>query len=80
MLFTNILLAQMDPEITKQITETHEKIMELPKWAYQDAIWLLPIVIAVICILLWQRQKKIAENQVKLARMMEEINDKLDKK
>ena len=58
--------------IYERIMNHHEKIYDL--------IFFLPVLIAVVCIMLWQRQKKIAKNQVHLARMMEELNDKLDKR
>ncbi len=80
MMIGTILAAAEELTTDDKINQIYDKIMDLPEYAYYGAIWLLPVVIAVVCILLWQRQKKMAENQVRLARMMEELSDKLDKK
>ena len=70
------LLAQLTPETTRQIEEIHQKINDLPYFAFYNIIWLLPVFIAVVVLLLFLRQKKIAQNQVDLARLVEQLLDK----
>jgi hypothetical protein len=72
----NSLLAQMTPETAQQIEEIHQKINNLPYFAFYDIIWLLPVFITVGIVLLFQRQKKIAQNQVDLAKMVEQLLEK----
>jgi uncharacterized membrane protein len=81
MMMANVLLAAAEQtnDTKEKIIEIHKRIMDHSDLLY-DLVFFLPILIVVICFMLWQRQKKIAENQVNLARMMEELNDKLDKK
>ena len=81
MMIGTILLAaeELTIDTSSKIKEIHERIMDHSDLLY-DLVFFLPVLIAVVCVMLWQRQKKIAENQVNLARMMEELSDKLDKK
>jgi cbb3-type cytochrome oxidase subunit 3 len=79
MMMGSILLAAEELTTDDRIKAIHERIMDHSNTLY-DLVFFLPILIAVICFMLWQRQKKMAENQVKLARMMDELSDKLDKK
>ncbi|MBN1845246.1 MAG: hypothetical protein JW810_06150 [Sedimentisphaerales bacterium] len=73
----NWLLAAAD-DTSSQIQEIHQRLQEVPLWAFR--FWLLPFLIAVVMILIWQRQKKIAENQVKLARLLDDLIEKTERK
>ena len=61
------LLAQATTNADK-ITEIYEKLDHVPDWAFR--LWFLLILIAVAIFALYQRQKKIAQNQVDLAKMI----------
>lgn len=75
MLLFDSLLAQAttDPE---KIDAIYQKINELPEYIFYDIYWLAPIVAAVIAVFLYLRQKKIAQNQVDMARLIQELLDK----
>lgn len=66
--------AQKIVEIQKQIAEIQEKLDVAPDWAFR--LWPLLIFIAVAVVLLFQRQKKIAQNQVDLAKVLEQMLEK----
>ena len=67
------LLAQADTD-TKKIAEIYDKLHRIPEWAF--SLWFLLILIAVAIFALYQRQKKIAQNQVNLANMIEQLLEK----
>lgn len=69
----NILADAVTTE--KQIADIHERLVQMPPWAF-DLITPLLIGIAVLVAVIFMRQKKIAQNQVNLARMLEEISSK----
>ena len=69
------ILAQTDPETVSKINEIYEKIESLPDSGLR-IMWVLTIVIAAGVIMIFLRQKKIAQNQVDLAKMVEELADK----
>jgi len=71
-----MFLAAAEPEKIKQLEEIYNRIGEEPSWSFKIT-WLLSIVITITVIMIFQRQKKIAQNQVDLARM---IDDFLEKK
>lgn len=70
------LLAQVDPEalatMQQQIQDIHERLAEQPVWAFK-LMWLLPLLLVVAVFILFQRQKKIAQNQVGLAKLLEQL-------
>ena len=66
--------AQKIVEMQKQIAEIHEKLDVIPDPAFR--LWPLLIFIAVAVVLLFQRQKKIAQNQVDLAKVLEQLIEK----
>ena len=70
-----ILLSQTDPDTVSKINEIYEKIDSLPDSGLR-IVWVLSMVIAAAVIMIFLRQKKIAQNQVDLAKMMEELADK----
>ena len=70
-----ILLSQTDPETVRKVNEIYEKVESLPDSGLR-IVWVLSIVIAAAVIMIFLRQKKIAQNQVDLAKMMEELADK----
>ena len=69
MQITDCVLAEITPEITKQISDIHERIFSQPEWAFQ-MLWLLSIIITVAVIIIFLRQKKIAQNQVELGQLI----------
>ncbi|GEM_PF-1098959 len=73
------LLAQIDPDalakMQQQILEIHERVAEQPLWAFK-LMWLLPLLLVVAVFILFQRQKKIAQNQVGLAKLLDQLIDR----
>ena len=62
-------------EMQKQIAEIHQRITSIPEWSFK-LLWLLPLFITVAVILIFQRQKKIAQNEVDLGKMLEQLLEK----
>jgi len=69
----NSLLAQAATD-SEKITEIYNKFSLMPEWAFR--LWPLMLFIAVATIFLFKRQKKIAQNQVDMAQMIQELLDK----
>ena len=67
------LLAQATTD-TEKITEIYNKLHLVPDWAFR--LWPLVLLVTVGVVLLFLRQKKIAQNQVALARLVEQLLDK----
>jgi len=72
MQFINFLLAEIPETAVKQINEIHARIATEPEWALQ-LIWILMIINTVAIILIFLRQKKIAQNQVDLAKLISQL-------
>lgn len=68
------LLAQASEETAKQIAQIHEKLNLVPNWAFR--LWPLLLLVTIAVIALFLRQKKIAQNQVGLAKMLEQLLEK----
>jgi len=78
----NFILAQTSEdtarqlgEMQKQTAEIHQCITSIPEWSFK-LLWMLPIFITVAVILIFQRQKKIAQNEVDLGKMLEQLLEK----
>lgn len=69
------VLAETVVTTEKQIADIHERLMQMPVWAF-DLIMPLLVGMAVLMAVIFMRQKKIAQNQVNLARMLEDISSK----
>ena len=69
------LLAEATKELTEQINDIHIRIMAVPEWAFM-IIPYLSVVTAILVIFLFLRQKKIAQNQVDLAKILQQIIEK----
>ena len=72
------LLAETTDNIAKhheQIGEMHKRIGELPEWSFRLMLGLAAAT-AIVVVFVFLRQKKIAQNQVDLARMMQQLIDK----
>ena len=74
MQFPNCLLAEICETITKQISEIHSRIATEPEWDLQ-LIWILMIINTVAVIMIFLRQKKIAQNQVDLAKLISSLSE-----
>ncbi|MBN2375299.1 MAG: hypothetical protein JXD22_02775 [Sedimentisphaerales bacterium] len=72
---SGMMLAQMSEETTKQIGEMYKVLEEVPSWGLK-AVVMLSIFTAVGVIVLWQRQKQIAKNQVDVAKLLEQLIEK----
>ena len=70
-----MMLAQMSEETTKQIDKIHEVLEKVPAWGLKTVV-MLSIFTAVGVIVLWQRQKQIARNQVDMAKLLEQLIEK----
>ena len=72
---TNILaeVASKAVEQTDKINEIHELMINMLGFRFMLG---LTIITAVLCIVIFQRQKKIAQNQVDLAMVMEKLLEK----
>ena len=70
-----MMLAQMSEETTKQIGEMHKVLEDVPAWGLKIAV-MLSIFTAFGIIILWQRQKQIAKNQVDMAKLLEQLVEK----
>ena len=75
MQFLNFLLAEIPSETIKQISEIHERIATQPAWTFK-VIWTLTLIITVAVIVIFLRQKKIAQNQVDLAKLISQLFEK----
>jgi len=75
MQIVNSLLAQAAPETTQQINEIYQRIATQPQWAF-NLMWALPAAIFIIAVAIFLRQKKIAQNQVYLARLIDQLLQK----
>jgi hypothetical protein len=69
------MLAAAEPSTAEQVAEIHELVTTQPMWVYK-IIGPLVALIAVAVILIFLRQKKIAQNQVDTAKLIEELLDK----
>ena len=72
---SSMMLAQMSEETTKQIGEMYKVLEDVPAWGLKIAV-MLSIFTAFGVIVLWQRQKQIAENQVDMAKLLEQLIEK----
>ena len=69
----NSLLA----ETTDQVAKNHDEIANIFRWlGGLNFMFSLLIAIAIVVVFVFLRQKKIAQNQVNLANMMQELIDK----
>ncbi len=66
------MLAEAPVDTAKQIAELHERIAWGPVWAYELMFGLLIGVTAMVA-MIYLRQQKIANNQVALAKLFEQI-------
>lgn len=66
------LLAEAATDMTQQINEIHTRIVAVPEWAF-TAILYLSIATTVLSVYLFLRQKKIAQNQVDLGKILEQL-------
>ena len=69
------LIAQATTD-TEKIDAIYQKINGLPEYIFYDIYWVAPIVAAIIAVFLFLRQKKIAQNQVNMAQLIQELLDK----
>lgn len=72
---SSMMLAQMSEETTKQIGEMYKVLEDVPAWGLKIAV-MLSIFTAFGVIVLWQRQKQIAKNQVDMAKLLEQLIEK----
>ena len=76
MQYLRMLLAETETLTTDQkINEIYERIGSQPEWAF-ELMWVLPILIAVGIVYVFKRQRRIANNQVDLAKLVEQILDR----
>lgn len=76
MQYLRMLLAETETLTTDQkINEMYERIGSQPAWAF-ELMWVLPILIAVGIVYVFKRQQKLANNQVDLAKLVEQISDR----
>jgi len=69
------LLAEITQETVQQIHEIHQKMEDLPDSAFK-LMWALSIVIAVAVVIIFLRQRKIAQNQLDLAQLIKTLGEK----
>ncbi len=64
-------------ETTDPVAKNHEQIADFFIWLGGfNFLFSLLIAVAVVVVFVFLRQKKIAQNQVNLAKMMQELIDK----
>jgi len=69
------LLAQASTETSQQINEIYQRITTQPSWAF-TFIWVLLVFIFIGVVAISLRQKKIAQNQVALAQLIDQLQRK----
>ena len=58
--------------IEQMVREMHAG---MPEWAHQGLL-LTPVAVLIVMVLVWQRQKTIARNQVQIGKMVEDLLEK----
>ena len=74
----NSLLAETTDQIAKhheQTNEIHSRVSDLYEFSFELMFWVM-MATAIVVVFLFLRQKKLAQNQVNLANMMQELIDK----
>lgn len=69
------LLAEAAQDMTEQMNDIHVRVVELYPWAL-EAMFYLSIATVILVIFLFLRQKKIAQNQVDLGKMLQHLMEK----
>jgi len=59
-------------QLTEQINAIHTRIATQPEWAF-NLLWMLAIITTVVVIVIFHRQKRIAQNQVDLGRLIAQL-------
>ena len=72
---TVTLLAEATKELTEQINDIHIRIAALPEWAFTATLYLSAATV-ILAIFIFLRQKKIAQNQVDLAKILQQLIEK----
>lgn len=67
------LLAEIPDSVVTQIEQIHQRVV--PDWSLR-LMWCLTIMTAVLVVMIYLRQKKIAQNQVDLAKLIERLIEK----
>ena len=75
MFFTKLMLAAIPEKSIEQIGEIYQRIGVQPEWTFK-LMWCLTLIIAVAVVVIILRQKKIAQNQVALAKLISELLEK----
>jgi len=71
----NLMLAAAQSEKINHLQEIYDRLAPLPNWGL-EVTFVLTIFIAAAVVVIFTRQKKIAQNQVDLARMIEQLIEK----
>ena len=66
------LLAEIPDGVITQIDQIHQRVV--PDWSLR-LMWCLSIMTAVLVVMIYLRQKKIAQNQVDLAKLIEQLKE-----
>ena len=68
------MLATIPEDTAQQITELHERLVQSPEALFNiKFLVVLLILVAVMVGMMYRRQQKIANNQVELAKLFEQI-------
>ena len=71
----NNMLAEMTEKTAQQIDKIYHCVENFPNPGFR-VMFVLTIVIAVAVVLIFQRQKKIAQNQVDLGKLLAQLLEK----
>ena len=69
------MLAQAGTEATEQIQAIYERVGTQPVWTF-ELVGILVVATAVVVVMMFLRQKKIAQNQVELGQMLKQLLEK----
>jgi len=73
--FLTLVAAQLDDQTINRIQEIHARLALLPHRGFRLILGLC-IFIAIAVVLVWNRQRTIARNQVDTARLLQELLDR----